>query len=393
MHDSKFKPTAGQFDASASRETYTARAMGWLCPITGATAPPIHLSTTYARDENYEKPDERGYIRDENPAFDQAEALICHLEQGADAMLFASGIAACVAPFQILPAMSHVIVQKHIYFGLPLWIKDYLSISQAITCDFVENGDEAAIQAAIDRKTPQLIWIETPSNPNLSVTDIEKVAKMAKKVGAILCVDSTVASPVHCQPLTLGADLVFHSATKILNGHSDVLAGFIVTSENSDFWQRLREHRHLTGPFLGSLESYLLVRGMRTLFLRARYQAQSALQIAEYFENHPKIETVLYPGLKSHPNHQVAVRQMHDGFGCLISFIMKDDKNKILEFLSHLKLIKRATSLGGIESLIEHRKTVEGDDSSTNERLLRFSVGIESTGDIINDIENALDKI
>ena len=393
MKNKKHTPLNEDYNHKVSMETLTAQAMGWTCPLTGAIIPPIHVGTTYIRNENYEKIDDRGYIRDDNPTFEQAETLLQQLEKAKDAILFSSGIAACCTPFQILPYASHIIIQDSIYFGLSKWIKTHLQSTHNITYHCVKTGCEQSIADAIKQKRPDLIWIETPSNPYIAITDIEVVANMAHKAGAYLCVDSTLASPVHTQPLALGADFVIHSATKIINGHSDVLAGFIACREKNEFWEKMREHRYLTGSILGSFESFLLVRGMRTLFLRAKKQSESAFKIAEHFHSHPFVKTVLYPGLAEHQNHKTACKQMKDGFGYSMSFLLKGNNKDIFNFLSHLKLIKRATSLGGIETLIEHRKTIEGgDDSNVADNLLRLSIGIEDSADIIADLEYSFKK-
>ena len=394
MHE-RFKRSSAYLNKNCadkvSMETSCVRALNWQCNNTGAIVPPIHISTTFARNEAYEKINERGYIRDENPAFDQAEALLCSLEDAYDSFLFASGVAACTAPLQVLDAGSHIVMQDNIYFGFPKWVREHLQRTHAITCEFVPSGNIDAIQKACAAKAPKIVWIETPANPATDVTDIAAAADIAHKVGAYLIVDSTVATPVHTKPLNLGADFVVHSATKSLNGHSDLLAGFVACKEDSEMWQQIQQHRHLTGPVLGSFEAYLLVRGMRTLFLRAERQAANALYIANKVEEEfaDKLQ-VAYPGLPSHKHHEVACQQMQDGFGSLMAFYIDGGQGKIMDFLSRLCLIKRATSLGGIESLIEHRKTIEGDDSPTPANLLRFSVGIESPDDILADIRQAL---
>lgn len=377
--------------AQAGRESLCVQALSWQCKATGAIVPPLHMASTYARDTRYEKISERGYIRDDNPAFDQVEALLCALEGAAEAMLFASGVSACTSVLQVLPAHSHIIMQKGIYFGIPKWVNEHLRETHAITCEFVAGGDIQALQKAIGRSKPQVVWIETPANPGVEVTDIAASAQLAHQAGAYLAVDSTVATPVHTCPLALGADIVAHSATKSLNGHSDVIAGLLACREPSPLWQKIRQHRHLTGCVTGSLDAYLLLRGMRTLFLRAHKQAENAMRVALALSQSDKL-VVRYPGLPSHPQHAIACRQMQDGFGCLMALLMHDEK-AIMPFLSHLQLVKRATSLGGIETLIEHRRTVEGDDGDAPNNLLRLSIGIENSDDIVADLTQALNKI
>jgi len=369
--------------------TKAAQGLGWTCPTTGAVIPPLHLSTTFARDANYEKPDDRGYARDDSPAIEQAEAVLADLEGGADAITFATGMAACSAPFQCLLPGDHVVCPDELYFGLPKWLAEF-PVRWGLEVTRVPAGDIDAIRAAIRPGSTRMVWIETPANPTWTVTDISAAAEAAHAAGAILTVDSTAATPVLTQPIRLGADLVVHSATKFLNGHSDVLAGVLVTAAGTDFWQRICDHRFLSGPMLGAFEAYLLTRGLRTLYLRVERQCASAMKIAKHFADHPKIEGVLYPGLPTHPNHDVAARQMQGGFGGMLSLLVAGGADGALDLVKAVRLFKRATSLGGVESLIEHRATVEGGETATPENLLRLSIGIEDVGDLIEDLETAL---
>jgi len=369
--------------------TKAAQALGWTCPATGAVIPPLHLSTTFARDENYEKPDERGYARDDTPAVEQAEAVLADLEGGAEAITFATGMAACSAPFQCLLPGDHVVCPDELYFGLPKWLAEF-PMRWGLEVTRVPAGDIDAIRQAIRPGTTRMVWIETPANPTWTVTEIAAAAEAAHGAGALLAVDSTAATPVLTQPIALGADLVVHSATKFLNGHSDVLAGVLVTADKTNFWQRIRDHRFLSGPMLGAFEAYLLTRGLRTLFLRVERQSASALKIATHFDGHPKIDGVLYPGLPGHPNHAVAARQMRGGFGGMLSLLVGGGADGALALVRAVRLFKRATSLGGVESLIEHRATVEGGETATPENLLRLSIGIEDVDDLIDDLETAL---
>jgi len=372
--------------------TKAAQGLGWTCPATGAVIPPLHLSTTFARDENYEKPDDRGYARDDSPAVEQVEAALADLEGGAEAITFATGMAACSAPFQCLLPGDHVVCPDELYFGLPKWLAQF-PMRWGLEVTQVPAGDVDAIRAAIRPGSTRMVWIETPANPTWTVTDIAAAADAAHAAGAILAVDSTAATPVLTQPIGLGADLVVHSATKFLNGHSDVLAGVLVTADRSDFWQRIRDHRFLSGPMLGAFEAYLLTRGLRTLYLRVERQCASAMKIATHFADHPKVEGVLYPGLATHPNHAVAARQMQGGFGGMLSLLVAGGADGALDLVKAVRLFKRATSLGGVESLIEHRATVEGGETATPENLLRLSIGIEDVADLIDDLETALGAV
>jgi cystathionine gamma-synthase len=254
----------------------------------------------------------------------------------------------------------------------------------------VDATDPKAIAAAVEPGRTKLVWIETPANPDWGIADIAAAVEVAHKAGARLAVDNTTATPVLTRPLALGADLVMHSATKYLNGHSDVLGGALVTAAKDDYWSRVGEIRHLAGAMLGSFEAWLILRGMRTLFLRVRAASASAQRIAEHFAGHPKLERVLYPGLPDHPNHAVARRQMQGGFSGMLSIRVKGGAPAALKLASRVGLWVRATSLGGPESLIEHRKSVESADSPVAPDLLRLSVGLEDAGDLIADLEDAL---
>ena len=246
----------------------------------------------------------------------------------------------------------------------------------------------------ISESGPALVLIEVPSNPYLGMADIASIAKVAGNAGAVTAVDATAATPILMRPLELGADLVLHSATKALNGHSDVLAGVISCRDaDSDAWKFIREERHDAGAVLPAFEAYLLLRGLRTLSLRIERMCSNAQAIAEALQAHPMVETVLYPGLPTHPGHSLATRQMHDGYGYLMSFITKGSAQDALGVVGRLKLIKRATSLGGVESLVEHRRTIEGDASGIPEGLIRLSVGIESADDLIADLMHALSPL
>ena len=366
-----------------------AQALGWIDEKTRAVSPPIHTSTTYLRDEDNQYRSGRGYIRADNPSFDQAEALLNHLEQGAGAMLFSSGMAAATAVFLSLKPGDHVVAPKVMYWGLRSWLQGFAK-DWGLNVELVDTTDQSALARAIQPGKTKLVWIETPANPTWVITDIAASAKLAHQAGARLAVDSTVATPVLTRPLTLGADIVMHAATKYLNGHSDVLAGALVTAKNDDAWQRLKAIRHDMGAVPGSFESWLLLRGMRTLFVRVAAASRSAQQIAAHFSQHGKISEVLYPGLPSAQGHAVAAREMVGGFGGMLSLRVRAGEAAAIATAARVKLWKRATSLGGVESLIEHRASVEGPTSPVPPDLLRLSVGLEDAGDLIADLEQAL---
>jgi len=367
-----------------------AQALGWVDEKTRAVTPAIHPSTTYLRDEDNQYRSGRGYIRADNPSFDQAEALLTHLEHGAGAMLFSSGMAAATAVFLALKPGDHVVAPKVMYWGLRSWLQGFAK-DWGLDVELVDTTDQAALARAMRPGKTKLVWIETPANPTWVITDIAATAKLAHTAGARLAVDSTVATPVLTQPLTLGADLVMHAATKYLNGHSDVIAGALITTRDDDFWKRLKGIRHDMGATLGSFEAWLLLRGMRTLFVRVPAACRGAQQIAEHFARHPKITTVLYPGLPSAQGHAVAAREMSGGFGGMLSLRVNAGEAAAIATAARVRLWKRATSLGGVESLIEHRASVEGPTSPVPPDLLRLSVGLEDPADLIADLEQALE--
>lgn len=369
--------------------TAAAQALGFLDPATGAIVPPIQPSTTYERDAENRLLAGRVYSRADNPNYEQAEALLNRLEGGAACAVFSSGMSAATAVFLALKPGDHVLVPRIIYWAFRSWLFGWAT-DWKLQVEEVDMTDLPAVSGALRPGRTRLVWVETPANPALDVTDIAGVAALARKAGALLAVDSTFATPVHTRPLSLGADLVMHSATKYLNGHSDVVAGALVTAAVGDAWQRIKAVRSQHGTVLGPFEAWLLLRGMRTLYARVPAQSGSAQRIAEHFEKHPKVEAVLYPGLPAFPGHAVASRQMHGGFGGMMALRVKGGAPRALAFIGRLRVWKRATSLGGVESLVEHRASVEGPTSPTPPDLLRMSVGLEDTDDLIRDIEQAL---
>lgn len=374
---------------TAKPETIAAQGLGWIDDQTRAITPPIHVSSTYLRDEDNQYRSGRVYARADNPAFDQAQAVITQLENGADSMLFASGMAAATAVFQALAPGDHVLAPKVMYWSLRNWLLNFAT-HWGLKVELVDMSDVQAVQAAIVPGKTRLVWIETPANPLWTITDIQATADIAHAAGAVLAVDSTVASPVLTRPLDLGADIVMHAATKYLNGHSDLIAGVLVTRENNALWQRIRSVRAQLGGTLGSFEAWLLLRGMRTLYLRVRAASASAQRLAEHFHGHALVAEVLYPGLPGALGHAVAARQMQGGFGGMLSIRARGGESAAIAVAAKVGVWKRATSLGGTESLIEHRASVEGTGSPVPTDLLRLSVGIEDVQDLIDDLEQAL---
>ncbi len=370
-------------------DTIAAQALGWTDAETRAVIPPIHVSTTYLRDPDNQYRSGRIYARADNPAFDQAEAVINALEGGHQAMLFASGMAAATAVFQGLMPGDHVLAPKVMYWSLRNWLMTFAT-TWGLKIELIDMTSPAAVQAAIRPGQTKLVWVETPANPLWTVTDIAATVKIAHDAGALLAVDSTVATPLLTRPLALGADVVMHAATKYLNGHSDLIAGVLVVREDSEYWQRVRKVRAQLGGTLGSFESWLLLRGLRTLHLRVRAACASAQKIAEHFHGHPLVAEVLYPGLPGCHGHAVAKAQMTGGFGGMLSIRARGGEAAAIAVAAKTQLWKRATSLGGTESLIEHRASVEGVGTPAPPDLLRLSTGIEDAADLIADLEQAL---
>jgi cystathionine gamma-synthase len=374
-------------------DSIAAQAGGYIDEATRAVIPPLHVSTTYLRDPDNQYRSGRVYARADNPAFDQAEAVIAKLEQGGQALLFASGMAAATAVFMALKPGDHVLAPKVMYWSLRNWLMNFAT-EWGLQIELIEMDSPAALRAALRPGKTKLVWIETPANPLWTLTDIADAAAAAHAAGALLAVDSTVATPVLTQPLTLGADVVMHAATKYLNGHSDVIAGALVVQRGavqSDYWQRVRKVRAQMGATLGSFEAWLLVRGLRTLPVRVRAACASAMRIAEHFAAaHPRVSEVLYPGLPSFAGHAVARSQMQGGFGGMLSIRVRGGEAAAISTAANVKLWKRATSLGGTESLIEHRASIEGAGTPAPVDLLRLSVGLEHVDDLIADLEAAL---
>lgn len=375
-----------------SQATLVAKADDYLDTQTGGITPPIHTSTTYARDDRYDLLDEANvYGRDDNPSFIQAERVLAELEQGEEALLFASGMAAIACVFYTLGSGSHVVLPDSMYWGVYSWTRTYCDRAD-IRISYYDAANAESIEKAMDGAArTDMVWVETPSNPMMHVTDIARAADIAHAANARLVVDNTTPTPIFTQPLLLGADLVVHSATKTLNGHSDVIAGAIVTKEVDEAWEKIVAERHGAGAIPSPFDAWLLLRGMRTLSLRAERAAENAMQLAKRLEAHEAVAEVLYPGLESHPGHVVASTQMRDGYGSLMSFLVNGDAKSALAVAGKLNLIVSATSLGGVETLIEHRHSVEPPETAVPVNLLRLAVGIEHIDDLWNDLAQALD--
>ena len=368
-------------------ETLAAQALGAHDPATGAIVPPILLATTFARDAEYRLAGP-GYSRDENPTPVHAERVVAALEGGAAALAFASGMAATTTAIRALCRPGDRVIAPRVgYFNLRTWLERFAA-RWGVDLALVDMTDLDAVRAAL-RPGTRLVWTETPANPVWDVTDIAAVAELAHAAGALLAVDSTCATPVHTRPLALGADLVMHSATKYLSGHSDVLAGMLVTRVEDAAWAAIRELRHDEGACLGPFEAYLLSRGLRTLFVRVERASRTAQRLAEQLAAIPGV-VVRYPGLPSHPHHAVAARQMQGGFGGMLSIQVGGGAAGALAVVRALRLWVPATSLGGVDSLVEHRYSVEDPNTPTPPDLLRLSVGLEHEDDLFEDLREAL---
>jgi cystathionine gamma-synthase len=369
--------------------TLAAQALGWIEPTTKAIVPPIHVASTFLRDEDNQFRSGRVYARADNPSFDQVEALLAALERGAGAYVFASGMAAATACFLALEPGDHVVAPRVMYWSLRNWLANFAT-RWGLKVDFVDATSLEAIAAATRPGATRLIWIETPANPLWGITDIAGAAAIARKAGARLAVDSTVAAGVFTRPLELGADIVMHAATKYLNGHSDLIAGALVTAARDEYWERIRMIRAQLGAVLGGFEAWLLLRGMRTLLPRVDWAARSAQRLAETLSSHPHVAEVLYPGLPGFPGHAIAARQMTGGFGGMLSIRVRGGEAAAIATAARVQLWKRATSLGGVESLIEHRASIEGAGTPCPSDLLRLSVGVEASDDLLADLDQAL---
>ena len=379
-------------ETPCSMESLIAQAGHYVDQVSGGISVPIQSSTTYARDENYALIGDYSYSREQNPTYNLVEQLAATLDGGAEAKCFASGMAGIAAIFETVNTHEHIVAPRVMYHGAQDWLRR-ISTKRNIGLTLFDATDLNDLKRAVKPGVTSIVWIETPVNPTWDVIDIAASAEIAHQAGAILAVDCTVAPPVTTRALDYGADIVFHSATKYLNGHSDVVAGMVVTRELNQRWDEIKLVRKLTGGVLGPFEAWLLLRGMRTLFLRFERASKNALQIAQHFENHAALERVLYPGLESHPQHEVAKRQMVNGFGGMMSLLVKGGADEARKVASGTRLFVPATSLGGVESLIEHRASVEGPHSMVPKNLLRLSIGIEHCDDLITDLNQSLDRI
>jgi cystathionine gamma-synthase len=354
---------------------------------TGAVAPPIHLSTTFERNDEGEPSRGYSYVRDGNPTQSRLEEALAAIEGGETALVFGSGMAAGATLLQSLPGGAHVVLPDDCYYGYRALANESFD-RWGLSFDFVAMDDLDAVREAM-RTTTALLWAESPSNPLLKVVDLAALGSLAHERGAQFLVDGTFATPALQHPIDLGADVVLHSTTKYLGGHSDVQGGALVFHKR-DAWSDAIEHaRKILGGVSSPFNSWLVLRGIRTLAVRMRAHSENAMAVARYLAAHPRVESVFYPGLETHPLHDVARGQM-SAFGGMLSFLVRGGRADALGVASRTKLFTRATSLGSVESLIEHRNSSEGAGSTTAENLLRVSVGLEHAQDLIDDLDQAL---
>lgn len=376
----------------ADPATLAAQALHRTDRETGAVIPPLHASTTFMRDGRNQLVGPMDYRRPQGPTELHAAEILAALEGGAAARLYGSGLAAAAAVFETVAPGATILAQTQMYYGAKKLLQ-HLETSGRIRVALFEPSIDGDLKAKARESGPELIWVETPANPAWTVVDLSEAAQTARDAGAVLAVDGTCAPPCTTRAFEHGADLIMHSCTKYLNGHSDVLAGAVVTKTEDERWARLTAAHSLTGAVPGALETWLLIRGMRTLFVRFERQSANALALAEALRDHPKIETVLYPGLDIHPGHAAAARQMTRGFGGLLSVRVKGGAAAAAKLAASTGVFLQATSIGGVESLIEHRKPIEGPQSPTPDDLVRLSCGIESESDLIDDLKQALERI
>ena len=359
-------------------------------PATGAVREPIHLATTFERAADGSYPHGHIYTRSGNPNRAALERAVAALEGGSEAVAFASGSAATLAAFTLAAQGGRVVCCADSYHGTAKQLREILP-RWGGSAEFVDTTDLDAVRRALEPGAT-LLWVETPSNPLLRVSDLAALAELAHAQGALLGCDNTFASPVLQQPFALGADLVMHSSTKYLGGHSDVLGGIVVLPAGSRLVESLRDFQATGGGVPSPFDCWLLLRSLATLPLRVRQQSANALEVARFLAADERVERVHYPGLEQHPGHALAARQMHDGFGAVVSVQVPGGAAEALAVAARVRLFTRATSLGGVESLIEHRASVEGPHTRTPQNLLRLSIGLEAVTDLVADLDEALGR-
>ncbi len=357
-------------------------------PATGAVAPPIHLATTFRHGPSGERVAGYEYQREGNPTNDRLREALAALEGGQEAITFASGMAAMTTLLECLPNGARVLIPDDCYTGLRMLCAEYLP-ERDIRAEMVDMGDPDAVRAACAGGIA-LLWIETPSNPRMKISDIAALAEIGHAAGAVVVADNTFATPLLQRPLALGADIVMHSTTKYFGGHSDVLGGALVFARNDALAQRVAHRLHVTGGVMAPFSAWLTLRGCRSLGARMAMHCANARAVAMFLSTHPRVARVNWPGLPAHPGHAIAARQMRD-FGAMLSIQLHGGRDAALAVAGRLRVFTNATSLGGCESLVEHRASVEGAHPRSPQDLLRISVGLEDAGDLVADFAQALD--
>jgi cystathionine gamma-synthase len=368
-------------------DTLAVHAGGEADKSTGSVAPPIHLSTNFLHGAASEELHGYMYVRDKNPTQDRLEAAMSALEGGEGALVFSSGMGASAALMQNLEPNSHIIIPEDVYVHLRVLAARFLGKWQ-VQHSIVDMTSLEAVKAAL-RPNTKLVWVETPSNPCMNITDIAAVAELTHGVGADLLVDNTFATPVLQRPLELGADIVLHSTTKYCGGHSDVQGGCLVFKKQAPLQEQLFHVRMVLGPVCSPFNSWLVLRGLRTLVCRIERHSANAMAVAKALAAEQNIEQVFYPGLDSHKGHKIAARQMKK-FGGMMAVTVKGGWDAAVRMASRVKLFATATSLGGVESLVEHRASAEGEGTTSPRNLLRLSIGLEDPEDLIEDLRQAL---
>lgn len=369
-------------------ETIAVHAGQEIDPATGAVSPPIHMSSTFVRDAEGNYPHGFVYGRSNNPTRAALERALAAIEGGADAAAFSSGVAAISAVFHALPANAHALVADDVYHGTRKLVQE-LFAPRGLQADFIDMSDMSQVRHTLRHDT-KLLWIETPSNPLLKITDLRAVADLAHSVGAICVCDNTLA-PVIQRPFDHGADIVMHSSTKYFGGHSDVIGGALISKEQNEFFERIHNVQGTGGAVPSPFDCWLIQRGLRTLPWRMRAHCENAARVAEFLSRHSAVEAVHYAGLTRHPAHDIAARQM-SAFGALLSFRVKAGRDAAIRTAGRTRVFTQATSLGGVESLIEHRASIKGEDPRTPQNLLRLSIGLENADDLIADLSQALSE-
>ncbi|MEF9977453.1 MAG: PLP-dependent transferase [Thermomonas sp.] len=357
---------------------------------TGAVAPPLHLSTTFRHGPAGERVAGYEYQREGNPTNDRLREALAALEGGATACTFASGMAAMTTLLECLPAGARVLFPDDCYSGLRMLFQEFLP-ERGIVAEVIDMADLDAVRAAC--ATPvSMLWIETPSNPLMKISDIAALADIGHAAGAVVVADNTFATPLLQRPLALGADIVMHSTTKYFGGHSDVLGGALVFAKDDALAQKVAHRLHVTGAVLSPFSAWLTLRGCRSLGARMAMHCANARKVVDFLAGHPAVERVNWPGLASHPGHAIAARQMQE-FGAMLSIEVCGGREAALAMAGKLRVFTNATSLGGCESLIEHRASVEGPNPRSPQSLLRISIGLEHADDLIADLAQALDAV